>query len=128
MSRENVEIVRAAIDALNSGDLDAVLEHAAPDFEFDFSRAVGPAHGVFGRDALPDLFREFDGPWQSVRREVEEFIEAGEQIVTPLTSIIWGGTDLSYRLAWPWCGRSATELSPALASIKGARRPSKPPV
>jgi ketosteroid isomerase-like protein len=104
MSRENVEIVRAAIDALNSGDLDAVLEHASPDFEFDFSRAVGPAHGVFGRDELPDLFREFDGPWQSVRREAEEFIEADEQIVTPLTSHHLGrhGLELQARVAMVW--------------------------
>ena len=54
---ENLEIVRAAMDALNRGDMDAVLKDAAPDFEFDFSRAVGPTHGVFGRDDLPGLFR-----------------------------------------------------------------------
>ena len=43
MSQENVEIVRAAFDALNRGDMDAVLKDAAPDFELDWSRAVGPA-------------------------------------------------------------------------------------
>jgi ketosteroid isomerase-like protein len=35
-------IVRAAIDAWNRGDWDAVLKDAAPDFEFDLLRAVGP--------------------------------------------------------------------------------------
>src|SRR3954453_17950060 len=104
MSRENVEIVRAVIDALNRGDVDAVLKDAAPDLELDFSRAVGPAHGVFGPDELPDLLREFDEPWQSVRREAEEFIEAGEQIVTPLTSHHLGrdGLELQARVAMVW--------------------------
>jgi ketosteroid isomerase-like protein len=38
MSQENVEIVRAAINAYNRGDWDAVLKNAAPDFEYDLSR------------------------------------------------------------------------------------------
>ena len=42
MSQENVEIVRAVIDALNREDLEAALKHMDPDCELDFSRAVGP--------------------------------------------------------------------------------------
>ncbi len=99
MSDENVQIVRAAIDALNTGDLDAFVRDAAPDFEFDFSRAVGPAHGVFGRAELPSLFREFEEPWESVRREAEDF---GEQVVTPLTSYHRDGIELQARVAIVW--------------------------
>jgi ketosteroid isomerase-like protein len=107
MSEENVEIVRGALDALNRGDLDAMVKDAAPDFQFDFSRAVGPQHGVFGREELPGLFREFDGPWVSVRREADEFIEAGEQVVTPLTGYHRGrdGIELQARLALVWTFR-----------------------
>jgi ketosteroid isomerase-like protein len=110
MSQENVEIVRATFDALNSGDVDAVIKGTAPDFEFDFSRAVGPAHGVFGRDQLPDLLREFDEPWESVRREVDDFIEAGEQVVTPITSHHRGrdGIELQARIAMVWTIRDGT--------------------
>jgi ketosteroid isomerase-like protein len=50
MSRENVEIVRAAYDAYNRGDLEAVLSYAAPDFELDWSRGVGPQRGVYKLD------------------------------------------------------------------------------
>jgi ketosteroid isomerase-like protein len=42
MSQENVEILRAALDAFNRGDLEAALKDFAPDFEFDFSQAIGP--------------------------------------------------------------------------------------
>jgi ketosteroid isomerase-like protein len=104
MSQENVEIVRAALDAANRGDLDGMLRDAAPGFEFDFSRAVGPQHGVFGRDEMPGLFKEFDGPWGSVRREADEFIEGGEQVVTPLTSYHRrpDGMELRARIALVW--------------------------
>lgn len=104
MSEENIEIVRAAFRALNRGDVDAVVKDAAPDMEFDFSRAVGPTQGVFGRDEVPAVLREFDEPWQAVRREVEEFIEAGEHVVTPLTSHHRGrdGIELQARVAMVW--------------------------
>src|SRR3954470_11664984 len=55
MSRENVEIVRAAIGAWNRGDWDATLKDGAPSFEFDFSRSVGPNQGVYGLDQMQDF-------------------------------------------------------------------------
>jgi ketosteroid isomerase-like protein len=42
MSQENVEIVRAAYDAYNRGDLDSTLKETAPEAELDWSRGVGP--------------------------------------------------------------------------------------
>ena len=42
MSRENVVIVRAALDAANRDDWEAVFHNMTPGFELDFSRAVGP--------------------------------------------------------------------------------------
>jgi len=104
MSKESVEIVRAAFDALNRADMDAVLKDAAPDFEFDFSRAVGPINGVFGRDELPGLLKEFDEPWESVRRDADEFIEAGEQVVMPFTSYHRGrdGIEVQARGTFVW--------------------------
>src|SRR3989454_841091 len=42
MSQENVEIVQAAVDAINRGDWDAVFKDAAPSFEWDSSRAMNP--------------------------------------------------------------------------------------
>jgi ketosteroid isomerase-like protein len=43
----NVETVRVAIDAFNRGDVDAMLALAGEDFEYDWSRSVGPNSGVY---------------------------------------------------------------------------------
>ena len=50
MSQENVEIVKAAIAAYNREDWDAMFKDAAPGFELDMSRAVGPWRGIYGLD------------------------------------------------------------------------------
>jgi ketosteroid isomerase-like protein len=107
MSQENVEMVRAALDAANRGEWDAMVKDAAPDFEFDFSRARGPDHGVYGRDELIDMLSGVDEQWESVRREADEFIEAGEQVVTPLTSYHRGrdGIELQAHVAVVWTFR-----------------------
>ena len=58
MSQENVEIVKAAIDAYNRGDWDAWLQHMAPGFESDMSRAVGPVSGVISLDHVDPTIAE----------------------------------------------------------------------
>ena len=80
MSQENVEIVRAVVDALNRGDLEAVLKHMDSDFEYDTSRAIGPVRGVFKRDQIRAFYDEFFGLWESVRFEIDKCIEAGDQV------------------------------------------------
>ena len=65
MSQENVEIVKAAIDAYNREDWDALFKDAAPGCELDFSRAVGPWRGVFGLDQARRVVEEFRETWES---------------------------------------------------------------
>jgi uncharacterized protein len=110
MSQENVEIVRAAIDAWNRGDWDAVLKDTAPDFEFDLSRAVGPDHGVYGPEELRGLWAELADTWESVRIEPEEFIEAGDHVVVPVTWHTAGrdGIEVRARPAWTITIRDGT--------------------
>ena len=86
MSQENVEIVRAVIAALNQGDWEAALKHMDQDFEYDFSRAVGPVRGVFKLDQMRSFLDEFVGLWETVRFEVDECIEAGEQVAVSFTN------------------------------------------
>ncbi len=104
MSQENVEIVRAAIDAWNRGDWDAALKDAAPSFEFDFSRSLGPGRGVYSLDQMGEYFQEFTEAWESLRLEADEFIEAGEHVVMPNTLHAQGrdGIELQARSAWVW--------------------------
>ena len=99
MSQENVEIVRAVIDALNREDLEAAFEHLDSDFVFDFSRAVGPLRGVFKREQIRAFMDEFFGVWEAVRFEVAQCVEAGEQVATSLTNYHRGrdGIELKVR-------------------------------
>lgn len=86
MPRQNVEIVKASIDAYNRENWDAVLEAADPDFELDWSRSMGPRRGVYGLDQVRRFLVEFAESWESVRIEPDEFIEAGDFVVVPWTT------------------------------------------
>ena len=108
MSHENVEIVKAAIDAYNRDDWDAYFKDLAPGFELDFSRAVGPWRGVFGLDQFRRVVGEFRETWESARVEPHEFIEAGDLVVVPLTQHLKGrgGIEAVVRGAWVWTIRN----------------------
>ena len=111
MSSENVEIVRAALDALNREDIDAALKDAAPDFVFDFSRSVGLEAGVYKLDQMRTFFGQWVGEmWESSRFEAEEFIEAGDLVMTPVTNLLRGrdGIEVQARGAWVWTFRDGS--------------------
>jgi ketosteroid isomerase-like protein len=86
MSQQNVEIVRAAFEAWNRGDWDAAVKDAAPDAEFDVSRANGPYRGVYRRDPWRQLIEDFSRTFESARIEAREFIDAGKHILVPVTT------------------------------------------
>ena len=90
MSQENVEIVKAVYDAYNREDWDAAFKDAAPGFEADLSRAIGPWRGVFGLDQILRVVEEFSETWESARSEPHEFIEAGDLVVVPATQHLKG--------------------------------------
>jgi ketosteroid isomerase-like protein len=108
MSQENVEIVKAWYDAYNREDWDALIKDAAPGFELDFSRSVGPLAGVFGLDQAMRLLKEFREAWESARMEPHEFIEAGDHVVTPGTQHLKGrgGIEVVVRGAYVWTIRN----------------------
>ena len=107
MSQENVEIVKAAIDAINRGDLEGVLKDADPDFEFDFSRAVGPVQGVFKLDQTRGLLEELFGMWEAVRWEIDELREVGDHVAASITAYVRGrdGIEITARPSWVWTFR-----------------------
>ena len=107
MSQENVEIVKAVIDAANRQDWDAMFQDMAPGFKLDMSRAVGPVHGVFTLDQVRHVLMEFAGNWESIRIEPHEFIEAGDLVVVPNTGHLRGrdGIEVSVTVAWVWTMR-----------------------
>ena len=108
MSQENVEIVKANIDAYNREDWDAIFKDLAPGAEMDFSRAIGPWRGVFGFDQARRVVEEFREAWESARVEPHEFIEAGDLVVVPLTQHVKGrgGIEVVVRGTFVWTIRN----------------------
>jgi ketosteroid isomerase-like protein len=108
MSHENVEIVRAALDAANQNDWGAVFEKMTPDFELDFSRATGPVlHGVLSLDQVRRGLIEFAGNWESVRVEPHEFIDSDDLVVVPYSLHLRGrdGIEVVSRPTTVWTVR-----------------------
>ncbi len=95
MSQENVEIVREAWSGLDRGDLEAAFKDAAPDVEFDQTRALGTDRGIYTLDEFKRLTRSFIDTWQSVRWEAEELIDAGEHVVLAFTNRLTGRDEIT---------------------------------
>jgi len=98
----NVDLILAAFDAVNAGDLDALMELWAPDIEVDMSRALGPMRGVYRGEEAQRGFIDFRESWQSERSEPHEFIEEGEHVVVPSTTHFVGrdGIGVQARVTW----------------------------
>ena len=108
MSEENVELARAAVAALNRKDFDAAFCDASPDAEIDLSRAVGLDQGVYSLDRFRRVTEEFAKSWESVRYGVDEYIDAGEHVVTPFTNVLRGrdGIEVQAQGTWLWTIRA----------------------
>jgi ketosteroid isomerase-like protein len=107
VSAEHVEIVNAAVDALNRGDWDAALQAMAPDFRYDVTRSISLLAGVYEGHQMRELFQEVLGPWEETRYETGEPMPAGEHVVVPFTSHFRGrdGIEVSASATWVWTFR-----------------------
>jgi ketosteroid isomerase-like protein len=92
MSQENVEIVRRVFEAVARGDTEAVLSLYDPDVEWDGSRhtwstVMGDTHAAWhGHEGLRKWSREYYAMWEALDDEVEELIEAGDRVVSVVTT------------------------------------------
>jgi ketosteroid isomerase-like protein len=80
VSQENVEIVRAAYDAFNRGDWDAMFRDMHPDFELTFQHAPNPGPHR-GRKEVQARIEDGVAALDAVIYELEELRESGEQVV-----------------------------------------------
>jgi ketosteroid isomerase-like protein len=91
MSRENVELVRAALGASSKFDMLALftgdeplpsldLSVLADDVEVLYVPALDP-QSVKGLDGLVETWREWLSAWSRYDAEVEEYIDAGDDVV-----------------------------------------------
>jgi ketosteroid isomerase-like protein len=91
MSQENVEIVRRVYDAVERGDATTVLGLYDPGIEWEFSRSPFRLlfqHDVYrGHDGLRSFIRErYEEAWESIDDELEELIDAGEHVISVITT------------------------------------------
>lgn len=95
MSEENVEVVRRAWSAANRaverGDIASfVLEFYDPKAEYE---PIEEGKWLRGQDEIIEYFRRWLDSWNDFRWEVEEVIDAGDQVVNAV--LLSGHADAS---------------------------------
>lgn len=115
MSQEHVEIARRAVDALNqsnlmvgSGDaLPTLREFCDPDVEWDFSRRGVDPEIYRGHEGWLRIAEQFGDAWQELRLEIEEIIDAGDDVVlfTNMIGLSKSGIKLSQKVGQVWTFR-----------------------
>jgi ketosteroid isomerase-like protein len=83
---DRIAFVKLAIVAFNRRDADAMRSLAGDDFEYDWTRSVGPNRGVYKG---PDGFIEFiSDQWEMFdpfELKAHDFISRGNHVVVPTT-------------------------------------------
>jgi ketosteroid isomerase-like protein len=105
MSQKNAEIVRRAHEALNGGDMDALVVLCDAEFRLDMSDRVFNPAVYTGHDGLWRFYSEVRDVWASYVWEPEELIEAGDNVVALLRSSGRGrgsGVEVERRTAMVW--------------------------
>ncbi len=115
MSQENVEIARRAVDALNQSNLmvggsDALAtlrEFCDPDVEWDFSRRGVDPEIYHGHEGWLRIAEQFGDAWQELRLEIEEIVDAGDDVVlfTNMIGLSKSGIKLSQKVGQVWTFR-----------------------
>ena len=82
MSQENVEIVRRAWEASVRRENEAALALYDAEVEIDLSgeQRVG-TRAYYGLDGVQEYFRDWLSAFGDVRSEVDEWIDAGDQVI-----------------------------------------------
>jgi ketosteroid isomerase-like protein len=85
MSQENVEVVRAAMDAFNRRDLEALTERFDPEIEWAPGGPAAVERAVYrGRDEVSSGFAATWEAWDLFRMQESEFRDLG-------VSVLWLG-------------------------------------
>ena len=86
MSQENVELVRAAWEAWERGDMEAIFAFYDPEIVWDQTHyGTAEMSGIYhGHDGIRRFFREWLAPFESYHAHPQEFIDAGEDVVVQI--------------------------------------------
>ena len=79
MSRENVEIVRAANDAFLSGDIETALDALDPEIEWHATvGGVDEGRVYKGREEVVRAFVDYFEVWERIEMRADKYIDADE--------------------------------------------------
>jgi ketosteroid isomerase-like protein len=81
MSQENIELAKKGYAAIARRDFDAVLDFLDPDIESHNPPEVPEAGVHRGREAVLRDWSQMDELFEDFSMEVDEFIEAGDELV-----------------------------------------------
>jgi uncharacterized protein len=84
MSQENIEVVKAAFEAYNRGDLDAWLADADPDIEWHVLPEATDPGPHRGRQVVLERAKLWRRTLEGLRADVLEYIDAGEYVIAPV--------------------------------------------
>ena len=89
MSQENVEVVRAALEAWNAGDMDSLHELYDPDVIVRTAEGWPEPGPYVGREAIMRQWKQQREVWEVQTAEpISDFIDAGDRVVVRM---IWRG-------------------------------------
>ena len=111
MFQEDVERLRLAYEAFNTGGVEAFLERLAPEFQLrDRESSPDRAATRFGKEGIKQLFDSYMEAFDALRLEPQEFIDCGDQIVVALHQRVRGkgsGAEVVGNIAHVWTVRGA---------------------
>jgi len=105
VSQENVEVVRRAHQALNGGDMDALVVLCDVEFRLDMSDRIFNPAIYEGHDGIRRFYSEVRDVWAKYVWEPEQLMEAGDNVVALLRSGGTGrgsGVEVERRTAMVW--------------------------
>ncbi len=82
--QENIEIMRAWIDAFNRGGIEETIRYLDPEIEWTTTSTYSEAGTYHGHEGVRQWMRRAFAGWESIRLEPERFFDAAEQVVIPM--------------------------------------------
>jgi len=111
-----VELVRRIIEALNRGDLDGMLAHMHPDFEWRPLEASPVARVYRGREQVRRYVEDWLSTFESLRLDLEDPTEVADSVVVVVRGHGRGrasGVELDSRFCQVWTMRRGTAVGMA---------------
>jgi ketosteroid isomerase-like protein len=109
-----LELVHTIVAALNRGDVDAMLAHMHPDFEWKPLEASPVARVCRGREQVRGYVEDWLSTFEGLRLELEDTSEVADQVVVMVRGHGRGrasGLQLDTRFCQVWTVRSGAAIA-----------------